>query len=755
MGKLLLAILFFCLFTSYQLSTVGCQVIFAQGPKEKEAFLVARKAFDDGFYEACEELLGRFVKKYPSSDSLREADLLIGQCYFYRNKSSEALAKFEGILNDTKSDKYWDSALYWTGEAHFRNNDYDKAIGYYQKLIKEYPRSYYAASGYYSLGWCFFQKQLYQEALKNFESAQLFSSKDNLTQDSAYKIIECLYNLKNYAGLKKEAASYIKRYPRDKAKLAYLYFYSAEADYYLGDFEKSISGYSKVITANPDEKIRELAKIGMGWAFIKTKQYQKAKESFSGIKTNEIEKRSIDSLLLGEALLYYYTGQLNQAKTAYKQLITATPENPVIFQAYLGLADTLFAMADYKEAENTYRQAFKRIPRPATESTINNLHYAIASCLLKEGKLQKAISQLQAIINKSKDTTTKILAMSRLADAYQDYGEYEKAIQIYDLILKDFPGVIDQYYIHYRIGLAYFNQGDYQKSKGIFESFLREYKENNLKPQAIYLLGSSLYNMGEFSKAIDVLKDVLRYASQDTETTQMAEYEIADSIYQVGNEKEAITRFKYLRSKYPNSNVTPRILWWLAQYYYSKDDLTMAYRYFLSLVQDYPQSPLAVSGYYAIGSIYTREGKYEEAIEYFNRVAEFNKPETTPDAILAIANIKNILKKYAEAIQLYRQYLSMSPQANQADIYFRIAEALEAQNKNNQAIEEYLRIPQIAGVNQKLAVKSLLRAANIYENKEEFNKAIEIYNKIIAMGAEEAKYAQERIKSIQSNTKGG
>ena len=78
-----------------------CHYSFAQeSAKEEEALFVARKAFDDGFYDVSLGLLERLLINYPNSSKLSEANLLIGECLFHQNKYLEALAKFEELLNN-------------------------------------------------------------------------------------------------------------------------------------------------------------------------------------------------------------------------------------------------------------------------------------------------------------------------------------------------------------------------------------------------------------------------------------------------------------------------------------------------------------------------------------------------------------------------------------------------------------------------------------------------------------------------------
>jgi tetratricopeptide (TPR) repeat protein len=86
-----------------------------------------------------------------------------------------------------------------------------------------------------------------------------------------------------------------------------------------------------------------------------------------------------------------------------------------------------------------------------------------------------------------------------------------------------------------------------------------------------------------------------------------------------------------------------------------------------------------------------------------------------------------------------------------ADIQFKLAEALQAKGVLPEAIEEYLKVTYLYSENDVLAVKSLLRVAQIYEGNENFKEALNIYQKIITLDAEEAKYARERIDWIKTH----
>ena len=677
---------------------------------------------------------------------------------------------------------------------------------------------------YYSLGWCYFQGRNYVLALEYFRTIEDKYPKEPQAKDASYKVIECLYNLKNYAALKDKLKSYIAgNAAADKSKAAYLYFYLAESEYYLGNFAEAVNRYLKAADSTGDAKIKDIATLGVGWAYLKSRQYPGAEKIFSQLKTDNLEKRSQDALLLGKAILNYETNKFSEAKNIYAQLIKEAMDANIVVQAYLGEADSVYNLGEYKEAIGIYKEALAKVNSDTPADITDNLHYGLAWAYLKEGEFKTAIEEFQKIVKQSDDKVIKVAALCQIGDTYQESGDYALALQSYDTILKDYPDSLYSDYVQYQVGLtmlknsnyegaiaafqslkrnfpesrllddatyalglAYFQREDYKSSREIFAKFEQDFKDSNLQAQALYLLGTSLYNLGEFNPAIEAFKNIIRLYTHDTELVQKAEYEIADCFYQLGNEKEAVARFKVLRSKYPDSNLTAEIMWWLGEYYYRNNDLDLARRYFSSLIQDFPKSDLASSCYYALASIYAQEGNNQEALENFQKVITLAKSDLSGQAAVAmadihikdnkldlalsicnkvmadfpnlasliypkIADIHSKLGNYAEAIDFYNRSLDIVPVKDMADIQFKIAENMQAQGKLKDAIEQYLKVPYLYAQDSNLAVKAFLRVASLYENQDNFKEALNIYKKVSSTNTQEAKYARERMNWIRAN----
>jgi TolA-binding protein len=738
----------------------------AQEPsKEEEALFVAKKAFSDGFYDVAQGLLERLIKAYPSSTHVSEAQLLIGQCLYYQNKYLDSLGKFEALAQDPGARGIQDAVAYWTAEVHFKGNNFSRAADYYRKVITTYPKSSYVQSAYYSLGWCLFQTGEFAQAMKNFTEVVERYPREQAAQDAALKIVECLYNLKDYARLKDYLRQAFAAAGKDDAKRTLLLFYQAEADFYLNNYQDAVAAYRNVIAANTDARLRNLSRLGVGWACIKQKQFKDAQDSFTEVNADALDSGGKEALALGKSIVSFENGKFAEAKEGYGQLAGASNDPAVLAQAYLGMADAAYAMSDYKEAVAVYTRALEKLKNSSAPAEhLDKLYYGLAWAYLKQGEFKSAIDAFQRIARTSEDKVVKVAALCQIGDAYQDAGDYARAVEAYNQILRDYPDSFYGDYVQYQLGLtflkssqydaailalqkmkeqyptskladdamyafglAYFQREDYRASLEVFRTFQTEFKDSNLRAQALYLMGTCLYNMGDFAGAIDIFKDVMRQFGSDAELVQKAEFEIADCYSRTGNEKEALARFSQLRSKYPDSLLTVEVLWWLGEYHYRHRDFTMAKRYFQSLIQDYPKSALVPDAYYALGSILFEGGGYEEAVGFFRKVIETGKADMAGLAAVAVADIFARQEQRDQAIASYRKALDTYPNLAGA-IYPKLAEVYRRANDNDRALECYRSALNVVPVREMNVIQ--FKIAEILQAQEKIAEAMEAYLKV-------------------------
>jgi TolA-binding protein len=803
-----------------------------EDPKETELLFMAKKAYEDGFYEVSLGMLERFQKNYKDSSKITQATLLSAECYFYQGRYLEALNIFEALANNQESGNLKDALYFWMGEVHFKGNNFEKAAGFYQELIDNFPQSSFVPAAYYSLGWSFSQLGKFNHAMQAFKNLMQKFPDEPQSKDAAFKLIECLYNLKEYSELITRIKPVFKLYSNDLLRLPYLYFYLAESEYYLDNFDQAAKNYLKSSQAFKEPKVQALAKLGLGWSYLKLIKYKEAEEVLADINLSTLDKKSLDIFLLGRAVLMSATNRVYEAKKLYEQIINLSIDPLISLQAYLGKADVHYNLAEYTQAINVYKEGLDKIGQEGlggslSSELIDKLRYNLGLAYIKLGQITASADVFNSITGKDSDQAYKINLFFQIGQAYEEADEFVKAEETYTKIIKLYPDSSFADYAQYQmaslqlkrldydaavvsfrsllkkypqskllpdaayaLGSVYFQQADYTRSCEIFAKFRDEFKNNSLSAQALYMLGTSLISLGKINEALSVFRDISKLDSLDMELLQKVEYEIADCYYKLGQENEAVSRFKFLRAKYLNSKLAPNIMWWFGQYYYRSKDLNLARRYFGSLTKDFPDSQLTADAFYAIGLTFSDENKIEQAVDNFKIAIKLGKADLRAQAAVALADIysregraeealeqyneltqdtpglgKSLFPRiaqayykvgnYAEAKIFYFKSLGVVAPVEIADIRFSLAEVLEANAEPEAATQQYFLAADLYTQTPQLFVRSLLRAAKLYEEKDNFKEALKIYKRIIEKTplALEAGYVQERIDWIGENVK--
>jgi len=738
--------------------------------KEVEALFVAQKAQEDGFYEVALNLYERFLVNYPYSKKKPLVNLYIGQCYFFQKKYKEALKKFEELLNASDAQDIKDQVLYWMAEVRFANNDFLGSANIYREILKSFPNSNYKVPSLYSLGFCLYEMKNYKEAIDYFKNIIENYPSDKLSGQAWLKVMDCLYALEDYKGLKEFLENYFKNdISKTEEDEGYVIFYQAEAEYYLGNFELARQIYEKLINESKDERIKSLAKLSLGWCLIKMNKFKEAQDILNLIDGKLLDKKNYENFLLAKAYIFNQMQKFEDALGLYSELIKVASDLNLM-EAYIGKGSCLYNLSKYKEAIEVYKEALNRIePEKVNSQVSDRLHYNLAWAYLKNGDFKEAISEFKKAASLSEDSMIKIASLCLAADTYQDAGEYPRAIQAYEDILKDYPHNLYLDYIQYQLGccflkisnyesailafrnilsnfprstlldeatyalaLVYFQQKDFNKAKEILADFNANFKDSPLSIQAKYLYGSCLYNLERFEEAMGVFEEIIKQYPENKELVQKAEYEIADCLYQMGKEKEAVDRFNLLRIKYPDSPISAEAIWWLGSYYLRIDKLDLAKRYFETLIQNFPQSSILADAYYALGFISADENNFDKAIEFFNKVKEIGEPDLKAQAMIATADVLTRKNEYQQAIQIYLKVIEQYPHLSSL-VYPKIAQAKRSLGDLKEAVVFYRKAlenapSKQAGIFQFNIAECLEELGNLNEAVEEYLKVNYLYS---------------------------
>ena len=180
---------------------------------------------------------------------------------------------------------------------------------------------------------------------------------------------------------------------------------------------------------------------------------------------------------------------------------------------------------------------------------------------------------------------------------YYDRGDYNHALQLFDLLQASFRNTPRGEFLTYRTALCYYHQKDYEISGYYFNRFTQTYPFSKDAEKAAYMNAYCSYllspetglDQSKTQEALSQLKSFIeRYPKSDSiasaqrlmndlnEKLEEKDYNVCMIYYRMKNYSAAITSFENLLKKYPNTTHREEILLDMATTYYDYAENSIA-----------------------------------------------------------------------------------------------------------------------------------------------------------------------------------
>ncbi len=760
------------LMTAVLLTGMPSFVASEEDGSTQELFWVAQRAFDDGFYDVAVRYIEQFLELNPEPEKLVQAKLLLGQCYFFKNQYLKSYSVFKELL---AFDVLKDATYFWLGETYFKASDYNQATHYYQQVLDNYPQSDFIPQALYSLGWTFFEKKNYDKAHQQFQELITRFPDHPLSEDAFFKTGECQHNQGNYDTAISLFQKYLERFPDAPHKSEAL-FYLAEATFYKQDYLTAMTYYAKAADIATDPKIIYIARVSMGWCYLKLEKFDLSKRHFLEAEDFAISHNVLsDDVYWGLANLYTHGEDYPAALEAYTNIIKLFPEDSKTMEAVLGRANIYYTTQDYPAALREYQTVLDRETMKSQGDLREKAYYGLAWTYLKSGALDKSISTFQTIIAQSDSNIVKVSALTQMGDAHLDSGYVKEAINIYDKILKEYPDSVYTDYIQFRLGIALIQSQRPEVAILSFKSLLNNFPDSQYSHEALYYLGAAYFKKNDMPQAVDFLSQYLATNPSDKgvmrdgyflkglalfqlkdyqkametflameglfpgekATIQASELNIAKCLYQMGQTAAAIDQFEKIIQKYPQTESAQEALLWLGNYNLEHKELKTAIQYYEKALEQFPSSPKINIIYFELGQSYTALGEYDQAIRHYQEIPQDASPEIYGKAQLAIADIFSRDMPPEEALETYQKIGQAAPDFK-CDTFIKVAGIYMKQENYPAAIDAFQTAREHYTSRCEYSPAELqFSIADTYELLNRPDKAVEEYFKIPYLYAHE------------------
>ena len=284
-----------------------------------------------------------------------------------------------------------------------------------------------------------------------------------------------------------------------------------------------------------------------------------------------------------------------------------------------------------------------------------------------------------------------------------------------------------------------------RKVRAAYREVFDKYPDSLWADDAIYQLASRIPRTDEeafalFRRLINNYPDS-EWADDSMYAIAFASYQIAEDLKKTGTLESldayydrALALFNQLVATYPGSALSEQAQFNTAMCYYGKGELNNALAQFDTLRVPFSNSPLFYQILYVTGEIYYKKQEYEDARVEFTNVVDSGDPDLAPFASFGIAQCYFAEGKYQEALEGYQKVIDLYPDTKAGqDAHFYRGWAYERFEKYDEAIAQLEKAIALYPRNENAANSQVYIAQIAYQN-EDVTGAIDAYQKVADNG---------------------
>ena len=623
-----------------------------------------------------------FIKRYPQSRKVNNANLEVGDYYFNIAKYKSALSYYKSVQESGLSKEDKQRLNYRKGYCYLKSNKLKEAKETLYPLTNtENP---YRTEATYYYGYACYMDKDYSKALsafrqvedKNIGAVKLYIAEIYYLQNEHQKAIDyasgkdfgelnrnrdmllgkCHYRMGNY----ETAQTFFESSKYKIADLTNAEAYEIGYTYYANkNCIKSSELFEKI--ANTGDAMAQSASYHLGDCFLKVGKKQNAFNAFYEAQRTEFDKTIQEEAMFTYAKLAQELEFNNKAIAAYQRFNELFPKSKYKNEAGKNLATLLYSSNDYKAAIAVLENM------SISDESTKELYQKILFLRAQELYLQKDMANAEDMFKRS---LTQKVDNGIAGECYYWLGEieynrvkYDNARNYYQKFMdvteskktKYYPGAI------YGIAYTYYKQQKYAEAANYFNKYKSSVGytlPESMFHDATLRLGDCYFAISNYNAALDAYTYIISNRKSGADYAMFQQ----GMIYGLQNKATAkINILKKISRDFPTSLFIPEAVFQTGETYLLLENDIEAERNYKYLIEDYPNSPLVKDCHVKLGSIYYSRGEYNKAVAEYKFIA--TTYPGTPEAQKAIKNAETVYKKQGN-IKEYLDWVKTVPNVN-------------------------------------------------------------------------------------------
>lgn len=644
-------------------------------------FRLGAMQYAQGKYAAAVQSFEPFESTFAKSNWQAMARLGRSWALLKLNKSAEAKAFLERIASDPHVGP---EARYWLGLAQKSEKNWRAAAQTLLDAAAANPKHKLAPAMRFHAGDALLRADDFPAAVEQFDKV-LTSSSDNEWLEQALRgKIQVELRSKDYAGMDRDAADFVKRFPQTAFKDD-VQRMLARSLVERKQFQRAKEVLEPMVAAATKDNPRLEDRYLLSLAYEGLERREEALKVVAPVVESASGQLKADALLTRASLLV----ALKQYQEAIEPLESFLAGKPTGDAAVKGLGQLAICYARVKEidkAKARYDELIKGFPQhellvPTTEQ--------LADAVYEAGDSEWSSRLFTWLSSGGQLSDRETRGLSGLAWSQYKAGQLEKAAETFGQVLKRKPGAAlaaEAALVRGRI-LQQLNQAD--AALAMYTTVIDRYPKSPQMPDALWGAARLHNSLKQYKQATALYERLLKEFPQFSEADS-ALYKWAWALADQGQQEQATALFQRLRKEFPRSALWPDAVFRLAQWAFEGKNYARARELATQLLASRPAAGVRENALYLSGQVAIGEEKWDAAVKTFDDlVKEFPKSSLRPMAEFGMAEAVFRQGDYGAAAERFQRLMQQTGWRDKfwpALIRLRLAQAMCHQQRWKDAL---------------------------------------------------------------------
>ncbi len=541
------------------------------------------------------------------------------------------------------------------------------------------------------------------------------------------------------------------KYPQSYNDRAELYYTLGETAVESGDYDLARRYFLELSDEHGRSVWAPRALYARGRLYLEEERYTDSSEAFELLR--ERFPRDAMTRRIGTALgeSYYQQRKFPEAVEAFYDALPHLDEENRLKAIYL-IAESYNVMGEFGEATRYYRHYLSRVEH---DEDTRIAHYGLGWVFHRQDIYHWAARSFGEAADGDDDLARRALYYKAVNQKLA--GRFNAALESFREFGERFDEGVFYEQARYEWALTAIESGFYTEAIEVLLPLARNYEELDDPAKVLTLLGEAFYANNEYTSAIDAFELAAELAELDPELKRQARFQRAWTMYFNMVYDLSQPEFEDVHNEAPDSEIGKEALFWSADAHYQSREFGPAARQFSEFIERYPDHEMIAAAKYSLGWSYFMMGDFENATgPLIDFLENYDPPDIAlypyeTDTKLRIGDAFFGQGKYREALEYYNATIGADPGGDYA--MYQVANSHYRMNRNFEAVTQFRRLLRIYPYSR-LREQAQYNVAYIYMNTGNFDQAIEEFREVIRRypGTEWAARAQYNIGDSYYNS---